>query len=60
MTVPWFKEFIRQDPDNPHRFICYDDRGEYLAIANSYPEAVEKVIEYSRITAQKSWRKDGQ
>lgn len=43
----WTDNYIRPDPDNPGKFICYDERGEFLDLVDSEEIAIETIIDYA-------------
>jgi hypothetical protein len=42
----WQDRYIRQDPDG-FGYICYNHRGEFIALVESLEEAREIIEEYS-------------
>ena len=43
----WQDKHISEDPDEPTRLICWDEKGEFLCFADDIIDARDKVEKYA-------------
>jgi len=47
MSEYWQDAHITKDPDNPHKYICWDEAGDFLCFVDSMEEGRKRLSEYS-------------